>query len=126
MEIKVYRLTIFIINTLNTLHELIEGFPKFIVKDNQVIWQSALGLECKSELFRNNSLLYELYPYNKSLYGKVLIHFIDITKQTFMFKSKNSGNVDESKAVLRKLSQLLKKMPNKKYLLNNLIVMKKI
>ena len=60
----------------------------------------------------------------------ILIHFTDITYQTFMFKSKNIGNVNEPQAIgvgvniplLRKQSELLNKMPNKKYLSNNLIV----
>ena len=130
MGIKACRLTVVIINNLNTLYELVEGLLKFIVKGNQVIWQRVLGLECISELLKNHSFLYGLYKTNKSLYEKVLIHFTDITYQTFMFKSKNNGNISEPQAIgvgvniplLRKQSELLNKMPNKKYLSNNLIV----
>ena len=66
MGIKACRLTVVIINNLNTLYELVEGLLKFIVKGNQVIWQRVLGLECLSELFKNHRFLYGLYKTNKS------------------------------------------------------------
>lgn len=131
--IKSCRLAIIIINNLNVLYELIEDLLKFISRNNQnnnITWQKVIGLECLSDLFKNHKFLYGLYKANKSLYEKMLMVFTDFTYQSFMFKSKNSGNVGESLSpgvgvnipLLRKQSELLYKMPNKKYLTNNLII----
>ena len=128
--IKASRLTVTIINNLNILYDLVESLFKFTNKNNQVIWQKVIGLECLSELFKNHVFLYGLYKSNKSLYEKMLINFTDITYQSFMLKSKNSNIMGEPQAIgvgvniplLRKQSELLNKMPNKKYLTNNLII----
>jgi len=131
--IKSCRLAIIIINNLNVLYELIEDLLKFISRNNQnniITWQKVIGLECLSDLFKNHKFLYGLYKANKSLYEKMLLVFTDFTYQSFMFKSKNNGNVGESLSpgvgvnipLLRKQSESLYKMPNKKYLTNNLII----
>ena len=128
--IKACRLTVAIINNLNILYDLIEGLIKFIGKSNQIAWQKVIGLESLSELFKNHKFLYGLFKSNKILYEKVLISFSDTTYQSFMLKSKNSGNLGEPNSVgagvniplLRKQSDSLYKMPNKKYLTNNLII----
>ena len=130
MGIKVSRLTVAIINKLNMFYDLVEGILKFIGKSNQIHWKKVIGLESLTELFKNHKFLYGLYKSNKSLYEKVLITFTDIVYQTFMLKSKNSGNVGEQNTIvagvniplLRKQSDLLYKIPNKKYLTNNLII----
>ena len=128
--IKTCRLSVVIINNLNLLYELVEGLIKFIGKSNQVAWQKVIGLESLSELFKNHKFLYGLYKQNKTLYEKLLISFTDITYQSFMLKSKSSVNIGESNAIgvgvniplLRKQSDSLNKIPNKKYLTNNLII----
>ena len=130
--IKSCRLAVIIMNQLNTLYDLIDDMLKFINRNNQnqISWQRVIGLECLSELFRNYKFLYGLYKSNKSLYEKMLLNFTDFTYQSFMFKSKNSGNVGESPSpvvgvnipLLRKQSESTYKIPNKKYLTNNLIM----
>ena len=128
--IKACRLALAIINNLNISYDLVEGLLKFVGKSSQVSWQKVIGLEFLSELFKNHKFLYGLYKMNKSLYEKILISFTDITYQSIMLKSKNSGNVGEQNTIgvgvniplLRKQSDSLYKMPNKKYLTNNLII----
>ena len=128
--IKACRLTVTIINKLNILYDLVEGLLKFIVKNNQIQWQKIIGLESFSELFKNHIFLYGLYKNYKSLYEKILISFTDITYKSFLLKSKGSGNVGESNnmgvgvniPLLRKQTDSLYKLPNKKYLTNNLII----
>ena len=128
--IKACRLTVAIINKLNILYDLVEGLIKFIGKSNQIPWQKVIGLESFTELFKNHIFLYGLYKSNKSLYEKVLISFTDITYKSFMLKLKGSGNIGESNPLgvavniplLRKQSDSLYKIPNKKYLTNNLII----
>ena len=102
---------------MNILYDLVESLFKFTNKNNQVIWQKVIGLECLSELFKNHVFLYGLYKSNKSLYEKMLINFTDITYQSFMLKSKNSNIMGEPQAIgvgvniplLRKQSELLNK-----------------
>ena len=130
MGIKASRLTVAIINDLNMFYDLVEGLLKFIGKNNQMHWKKVIGLESLSELFKNHKFLYGLYKNNKSLYEKVLIDFTDIVYQTFMQKTKNIVNLGEQNTtvagvnipLLRKQSDSLYKMPNKKYLTNNLII----
>ena len=131
MGIKSCRLILIIINKLNILYDIIEGPLKFIEKNNQIVWQKILGLELFCELFKNQIFLFGLYKQNKSLYEKMLINFSDITYQTFMLKKKNiNGNTNETGSIvngmniplLRKQSDPIFKIPNKKYLSNNLII----
>ena len=131
MGIKSCRLILVIINKLNILYDLIEGPLKFIEKSNQIVWQKMLGLEILSELFKNKEFLFGLYKQNKILYEKMLINFTDITYQTFMLKKKNSNNENTEMSgtgsgmnlpLLRKQSDPILKIPNKKYLSNNLII----
>ena len=129
--IKACRLALTIINNLNISYDLVEGLLKFMIgKNSQVSWQKVIGLEFLSEIFKNYKFLFGLYKTNKALYEKILISFTDITYQSIMLKSKNSGNIGEQNTIgvgvniplLRKQSDSLYKMPNKKYLTNNLII----
>ena len=128
--IKSCRLIVAIINKLNILYDLVEGLIKFLNKNNQVQWQKVIGLESLTELFKNHIFLYGLYKNDKSLFEKLLINFTDITYKSFMLKSKGGGNNAENNnygvgvniPLLRKQSDSSFKMPNKKYITNNLII----
>ena len=131
MGIKSCRLILVIINKMDILYDMIELPLKFLEKNNQIVWQKILGLEIFSELFKNQNFLFGLYKQSKSLYEKMLINFSDITYQTFMLKKKGSnGNTNEAGTIvngmniplLRKQSDPIFKIPNKKYLSNNLII----
>ena len=130
LGIKTCRLILVIINKLNNLYELIEGPLKLIEKNNQIVWQKVLGLEILTELFKNQNFLFGLYQQNKSLYEKMLIHFTEATYQTFMLKKKGGiigvsetgGGLGANIPLLRKQSDPVYKIPNKKYLSNNLII----
>ena len=130
LGIKACRLILVIINKLNNLYELIDGPLKLIEKNNQIVWQKVLGLEILTELFKNQNFLFGLYQQNKSLYEKMLIHFTEATYQTFMLKKKGGiigvsetgGGLGANIPLLRKQSDPVYKIPNKKYLSNNLII----
>ena len=129
--IKSCRLVLVIINKLNTLYDIVDGPLKFIEKNNIIVWQKILGLEVINELFKNQSFLFGLYKQYKFLYEKMLINFSEVTYQTFMLKKK-SANVDNPDIqssgnglnipLLRKQADPVYKMPNKKYISNNLII----
>ena len=130
LGIKTCRLILVIINKLNNLYELIDGPLKLIEKNNQIVWQKVLGLEILTELFKNQNFLFGLYQQNKTLYEKMLIHFTEATYQTFMLKKKGGiigvsetgGGLGANIPLLRKQSDPVYKIPNKKYLSNNLII----
>ena len=131
MGIKSCRLILVIINKMDILYDMIELPLKFLEKNNQIVWQKILGLEIFSELFKNQNFLFGLYKQSKSLYEKMLINFSDITYQTLKLKKKGSnGNTNEAGTIvngmniplLRKQSDPIFKIPNKKYLSNNLII----
>ena len=128
LGIKTFRLILVIINKLNILFDLVDGPLKFIEKSNQVVWNKVLGLEILTELFKNPTFLFGLYKQNKSLYEKMLIHFSEATYQTFMLKKKGGiTGISESGSgmnipLLRKQSDPIYRVPNKKYLSNNLII----
>ena len=129
--IKSCRLVLVIINKLNTLYDIVDGPLKFIEKNSIIVWQKILGLEVINELFKNQSFLFGLYKQYKFLYEKMLINFSEVTYQTFMLKKK-SANVDNPDIqssgnglnipLLRKQTDPVYKMPNKKYISNNLII----
>ena len=129
LGIKTCRLIIIIIEKLNMLYEIIDGPLKLIEKNNQIVWQKVLGLEIITELFKNQTFLFGLYKQNKSLYEKTLIYFTETTYQTFMLKKKGgvmdikeTGGSGMNLPLLRKQSDPVYKIPNKKYLSNNLII----
>ena len=131
LGIKACRLILVIINKLNSLYDLVEAPLKLIEKNNQIVWQKVLGLEIISELFKNPNFLFELYKQNKSLYEKMLINFSEATYQTFMLKKKGAIGITETGGslgggmnipLLRRQSDSFYKIPNKKYISNNLII----
>ena len=131
LGIKACRLILVIINKLNNLYDLVDAPLKLIEKNNQVVWQKVLGLEIISELFKNPNFLFGLYKQNKSLYEKMLINFSEATYQTFMLKKKGAIGITETGTgigggmnipLLRNKSDSFYKIPNKKYISNNLII----
>ena len=128
LGIKTCRLILVIINKLNNLYDIIDSPLKFIEKNNQIVWQKVLGIELLTELFKNQNFLFGLYKQNKTLYEKMLINFSEATYQTFMLKKKGVVGVTETGGtgmnipLLRKQSDSVYKIPNKKYLSNNLII----
>ena len=70
--LKLCRISMIIINNYNIDYDILESIISFL-EDTSFSWQKNISMECLQEILNNNSLIINVYNYNKEIISKIFV-----------------------------------------------------
>ena len=101
--LKLLRISMIIINNYNIEYDIISLIISFFEKETKIYWQKYLSIECLEDILNSNSLIINIYNYNKKIISKIFITLGLVYEENKNVMYNEINNVSKYKKLNKKL-----------------------